>query len=810
MNNKLLAKKWVYLGLFIVSLAILEYEIILTRIFSVTMWYHFAFMAISIAMFGMTVGAILVYILPEYFSTEKVKYHLAISSLLFSVSVVFSFLIHLRIAYIFGTPNRPIAWLCFIIFTYLITAIPFVFGGICTCLALTKFPKYVGKLYAVNLAGAAVGCLSLIFILKITDGPTAVFLVALLAGISALLFAAEGNYKKLVRIAIVFNLLLALFVSVNTILVHKQSSLLRLMRVKGEPERNSLYEKWNTFSRIMVFGNPDLPEKPFGWGISPAYSHNHKIRQLHMQIDGVAYTPLTAFDDNINKLEYLKYDITNLAHHIKQDSKVLVVGSGGGRDILSALAFKQKSVTGVEINEAILYAVNQKFGGFTGHLDRDPRVTFINDEARSYITRQKDSFDIIQVSLIDTWAATASGTFVLTENSLYTVEAWNTFLKHLTPNGVLTFSYWFFQDRPAEMYRLTSLANVSLRQAGIKDPRRHIVIVNNIHRDYAGNITPYGIGTILVSKKPFPKNELDVIEEAAKKMQFNIVLSPRISTDSIFELLASSQNIKEFTASFPLNISAPTDDNPFFFHMLRFRDVFNKNLQNQNPISFNIEAFFILALLLLTVTALSILCIIIPLVLKTRKPMPKQTIPLFLFFASIGIGFMLIEVSQMQRLIILLGHPAYALSVVLFILLLSSSLGSYLTDRIIASATKQPAMLALLTLLCVLWIFAGLTPYVIDTFRGSTTLLRILVAMGILFPIGFFMGMPFPLGMRMAHRYSKDIGPWLFGINGAMSVCGSVLAVMIALTLGISASFWIGSMCYAMAFLAFILAYKNA
>ena len=805
MQAEVTAKKHTYTGLFMVSLATLMYEILLTRIFSVTMWYHFAFVAISVAMFGMTVGALLVYLFPNYFTQERAQYHLALSSLLFAVSIVLSFLTHLSIPFVI---DKSIVGLYSITLTYMVVSVPFVFSGICVCLALTKFPQQVSKLYAADLAGAALGCLLLIYTLRITDGPTAVIVVALLASIGTVFFSAEGGRNKLMSIAIISSVLLVSFAGIHTVLVRKQLPLLRLIWVKGMIESRPLYEKWNSFSRIRVSGDTSKLGRPFGWGLSPLYPFDRKVRQLSMTIDATAETVLTAFDGDLDNLEHLKYDITNLAHYIRSDSKVLVVGTGGGRDVLSALAFEQKSVVGIEINEDIIDAVNQRFGDFTGHLHRNHRVTFINDEARSWISRQKDSFDIIQVSLIDTWAATAAGAFVLTENSLYTVEAWKVFLERLTPNGILTVSRWYFRERPGEVYRLTSLASASLKQLGMENPRNNIVIVRHMRRSKTGE-GPDGVGTILLTKEPFSKEDLDIIEEIATRMKIDLVLSPRFSLNSTFATIASGRASNLFMESFPINITAPTDDSPFFFHMLRFRDMFNRDLWKQGVMSMNMKAVFILGTLLIVVSGLTFLCIIVPLTLTTNKTTLKGGLPLIIFFAGIGFGFMLVEISQMQRLIIFLGHPTHGLSVMLFALLLSSGLGSYSTQKLSNPGMIGPAIVRLSLLLFGLIIFGIVTPHAISVFQGSKTMLRIFVAIGILFPLGLFMGMAFPLGMKIASTKSPALTPWLWGINGSTSVCASVLAVAIALSSSISTSFWTGFSCYSVAFLAFIWASRR-
>ncbi|MBW2046069.1 MAG: hypothetical protein JRI96_14500 [Deltaproteobacteria bacterium] len=783
-----------YVGIFMVSLATLMYEILLTRIFSVTMMYHFAFMAISVAMFGMTAGAVVVYLLPGYFTQERAKYHLALSSFWFSISIIFSFLTHACIPFVM---HYSIVGFYSIILTYVVISIPFFFSGICICLALTKFSRQVSKLYAADLMGAGIGCVLLVYVLKITDGPTAVIAIASLASIASIFFANDEGYKKIMRRSFRVTILLVAFTMMHTVLVNEQVPLLRLVWIKQMIQPDLLYEKWNSFSRIAVWGNPYIPEAPYGWGISSVYPPERKTRQLHMDIDACAYTPIPVFTGNLNDLDYLKYDITNLVHYIRPDSKVFIIGTGGGRDVLSALMFNQKSIVGVEINEDIIDVVTNKFGDLVGHPERDARVTFVNDEARSYIARQKEEYDIIQASLIDTWAATAAGAYVLSENSLYTVEAWENFLQHLTPRGVLTFSRWFIQGMPGETYRLTSLASSSLKQVGIDNPRDHVIIVRRMLDNN------YGVATMLLSKEPFSKDDLDAVEKIARKMKFDIVLSPRFSLDPVFEYLTSGKDIDTFAKKFPLNIAAPTDNTPFFFHMLRLKDVFNRRLQEQGITSFNMKAVVILVNLLAIVIILTFLCIIVPLIISTKKTALRGCFPYFLFFFSIGLGFMFIEISQMQRLIIFLGHPTYGLSVVLFTLLLSSGLGSYSTQKINILSNRKSAVVRLLLLLGVLAVFGKLTPYVIDAFKGSTTMFRIFISALILFPLGLFMGMPFPLGMKTASVNSSSLTPWLWGINGATSVCASVLAVVIALSFSISTTFWTGFSCYIVAFIAF-------
>jgi hypothetical protein len=790
-----------YAGLFLVALATLMYEILLTRIFSVTLWYHFAFVAISVAMFGMTVGANLVFLLPRYFTPERTGLHLAASALAFAVSLVWSFLTHLSIPFL---NEMSVLGVYSVALNFAVLAVPFVFSGICVCLALTRFPRHVSQLYAADLTGAALGCVLLVYTLKVTDGPTAVIVVAAVAALGAVGFAAGPGGGRLSRAALLTACLLATGAALHTMLVQLEAPALRLTWIKGQRAAPPLYERWNSFSQITVEGDATTPSPPFGWGLSAVYPQERGVRQLEMKIDAAAGTILTAYDGRLGAVEHLKFDVVNIAYHLRRDGRVLVIGTGGGRDILSALVFGQRAVVGVEINENILDTVNRVYGDFTGHLDRDPRVTLVNDEARSYIARQRDRFDIIQASLIDTWAATAAGAFVLTENSLYTVEAWKIFLDRLTPDGLFTVSRWYYLDRPDEMYRLTALASASLMAAGIAAPRRHVVIVR---RGQAPNL-PANIGTMVVSRAPFSDRDLDTLEAVARELRFEVTLSPRTARDDTFAALTSGPGLAEFTARYPINITPPTDDKPFFFHMLWLRDVLRAGASSSLAVGrINMQAVATLATLLVTVIALSALCIVLPLALTTRRAALRNAGPLLLFFCGIGFGFMLVEISQMQRLTVFLGHPTYSLAVVLFSLLTSTGIGSHLTRH--ASPAGGSALACLGGLLGALALFGILTPHAIGAFEDQDTWVRILVACGILFPLGLVMGTAFPLGMKLASGLSAPLTPWFWGINGATSVCASVLGVVISLHAGISASFWTGLSWYVLAFAAFLAARRS-
>jgi hypothetical protein len=796
-----------YLGLFFVALATLMYEILLTRIFSVTMLYHFAFVALSVAMFGMTVGALLVYMLPRLFTTERLRFWLAGASLAFPVAMILSFLTQLSVPF---RIYPSVVAIYAVVFTYVVIAVPFVVSGIVVCLALTGFPDRVSRFYAADLCGAALGCVLLIPVLDYSDGPTAVLWVCWLASLGAVAFARGpgGSMRGLRASAIAVMLLFGVAAAAHTALVWRHFPIFRILYIKGSFEARPLYEKWNSYSRVRVNGNAAAEVVPQGWGLSRTLPSDLRVRQLQMDIDVVAGTVMTGYDGTRASVPHLGYDVTNLAYRVRPGADTLVIGAGGGRDVLSALTLGATSVTAVEINKDILRTVNGRFGDFTGHLDRDPRVRFVNDEARSYVARSHDRFGLIQISLIDTWAATAAGAFVLSENSIYTTDAWRTFLAHLTPDGMLSVSRWYYRDSPSEMYRTLTLAVDALRSSGVADPRAHLAIVRNMNLANRPE-TPDGVGTLLVSMRPFTPAEIASIQSLAETLQFEVMLTPSASRDPLFETLTGA-NAEAAIAAFPLRINPPDDDSPFFFNMLRLRDLVRLDLLDAGKQTNNLIAVATLGILLVTVTLLTTLCVVVP--LWSRRADAKGAAPLLVYFSAIGLGFMLIETSQMQRLIIALGHPTYALSVVLFGLLLSSGVGSFLTAGVGPASIRAAGTARLIALVSVLVALGVATPVVVRATAGGSTAVRVGAALALLFPAGLLLGMAFPLGMKLAAGRGRAaaLTPWLWGLNGAASVVASVLSVCIALAWSISTAFWTGCAIYAVALVAFRAASRDA
>jgi hypothetical protein len=575
----------------------------------------------------------------------------------------------------------------------------------------------------------------------------------------------------------------------------------KILYTKDERDHAHLADRWNAFSRLTVDGDPDTARPPFGNGLSTEMPADTLVQQLNIVIDSTAGTVMTRYNGDDDQTDFLRYDISNLVYDALEDDgieRAAVIGVGGGRDVLSALEYGAENVEGIEINGNMLDLLNDDYGEFTGHLDRDPRVKFANDEARSYLTRSDDQFDSIQISLIDTWAATGAGAFALSENSLYTTEAWDTFLDKLQPNGILSVSRWFKHENPEplEVLRTTALAAEVLRDRGVDNPRDHILI-------YEGPpAPPYAatVGTILVSPEPFSQDVLDTVESRADDLKFVPVLTPDFAMEEFpFADLVLPDGPGPRVDEIEADISPPTDNRPFFFQMAEV-DTVIKGLTGDDVGSKQVfRPVITLAALAFAVLLIAGICIGGPLVQLGRRTSHKGRVPYYLYFCGIGLGFLMVEISQMMRLSTFLGHPTYSLTVVLFTVLLFSGLGSMVVGRFARLDRPRSMLVPLIALLGLAVVFGLLTPMLIDQMADQTRTVRIGAAVGLLAPLAFLMGMPFSIGMRMASTDETSPTAFLWGINGAMSVVSSVFATVIALFMGIYVAFYTGVLAYVLA-----------
>jgi spermidine synthase len=786
-----------------IAATLLMIELALTRIFSVVMYYHFAFLAISIALFGLSASGIYAYLRRHALEGRPAGSLLARQSLVYAVCTTIALfaLVRLRVGLNYSPEN-----LALMLAIYALAAVPFFTGGLVITLAISRLSARVNTVYAADLLGAAAGCILLIPLLNRFGAPGVVLTAVGLASFAAALFAPPAIRWRTAGIGAAATLvpLLAHLSGVATFDVTD---------TKGHRGDRVLFTKWNSFSRIGVY------ERAHGdWSLSPAYKGPRPDTRF-MDIDSAASTPIVRVRPDLSGAQYLRYELTSLAYVLKEagsparDFTALVIGPGGGRDLLSALIFGARRVDGVEINPIIADDVMRtRFHEFSGGIYTHPRVRVFVEDGRSFVRRTPERYDVIQASLVDTWAATAAGAYTLTENTLYTVEAFEDYLDHLTDDGVLTITRWVFDG-----LRLVSLARAALERHGWDVSSRLAVVQYD------------QVATFLLKKSPFTQAEIDTLRRTSDDLQFRVLYAPEPNglprqpvgaTESDesasgqiiggvdvadYARLITTSDPERFYREYPQDVRPTTDDRPFFFHTTKlehqFATAFGRSMLFGNGLS-------ALMTLMAISTALVALFVVMPLVLAGKNP-GRNWLPWLVYFGSLGAGFMLLEVAILQRFVLLLGHPVYSLTITLFSLLLGTGIGAAWSRRLRGRAVRAAAAVALAAIVTTgigsSLVLSAVVDWGIPFGLGG----RIALAVALLVPLGVLLGVPMPAGLRLLRQNGGQLLTWAWGMNGALSVVGATLAIFVAMNWGFAVTLRVGAGAYLVALGALLVAART-
>ena len=487
--------------------------------------------------------------------------------------------------------------------------------------------------------------------------------------------------------------------------------------------------------------------------------------------------------------------IEALAYHVAPRRKVLIIGPGGGVDVIIARLFGAEDITAVEVNPLVAREVmlSEPFLSYSGRLYRQPGVRLEVDEARSFIRRSRERYDLVLGTMVDTWAATAAGAFALTENNLYTVEAFHDYLAHLTDGGVLSLTRWH-QQPPDQLLRLVSLARATLAELDIPDPSRHLMLVRG---------RPEGQGlataTLLLKKGAFTDEECRRAEEFAERVGYDVLYTPLTRPEGDLTQLAEAEDPATVWASLKSDVTPTRDDSPFFFQSARLSRLFRPRLAQGEWAKTSLGTTVLLTLVGISLVVV-VLFILGPLFLVRRRlagAAQAGRLPYLLYFAGLGLGFILIEVALVQKSVLFLGHPVYALTVVLFSILLASAMGSALSGRFTDLERSLRRVLPAIAVAVVLYVL-----FLPAVFYGLVHLeapWRMGLAAALLAPLGLLMGMPMPTGIRLLAERAPVLVPWAWGVNGAASVLGSVGAVTLAMMVGFNATLLTGAVLYLLA-----------
>jgi hypothetical protein len=673
---------------------------------------------------------------------------------------------------------------------YVSLMIPYFFAGLLVGGALQREPGAGGVLYFSSLAGSAAGCLRFVALITPVGATVLLQLLFLAATLPALILSRPTSKTLLASTgAVAMATLILAFLPINPDRVKQYWTF------PGEPVE---FSEWNPISRIDVISSSQLPWKKF------------------ILIDGDAQAPM--FSQLLSPVGTRPGSLDTphrqaLYALARPDSldRALVIGVGGGADVLTAKQHGAKHVDAVEMNPTSARIVQSDFAEFTGHLfSRAGGVTLYNEDGRSFAARSPTRYDAVMLFAVDSLAASSTGAYVLMENYLYTLEAFRRYWQLLTEAGLLQIGRWHHPHAPSETLRVFTQAYEALSLEGVQDPGQHIAVVGDSQTDGA----PFA--DIIISKRPVTHDQADALREFAESNHFEVVyLHPTLTSSAgpanafrNFSAAYAAGKRAEFYRLYPFNVVPVTDDKPFFFSYRRWSDVLpnrsTPSIKYYDNITGTKPLVLLIALVALVVLLVVLLVVVSPMFAAGDRYRPSGADSLMLaFFSLIGVGFMFIEIPLIQRFVLLLGHPPYSMSITLPGILLGASLGSFLSSRGHLTPSRRVGIAAIGIGLGIAALQIGHgTP--VHTVLGWPLAARLASVGFIAATFGVFMGIPFPTAVAAlaSHRQLIPLG-WT--VNGGTTVLASVVAIPIAMTWGFSAVLIAAVACYIAAWLALTL-----
>jgi hypothetical protein len=765
-------------GVGLIAFSTLLLEVDLTRVFAVTLWYYFGFVAISLALLGTAAAGVLCYVNPSRWTGEKYRQYMGWFSIALAALCPLVMWIHLASDFSEYTLHHGV-FFAFLGLQMLGFFSLFFCAGMVIAIAIFRFRDNIGQLYFFDLVGASLGCLAVIALLYRVSAPALGFAVSGVALFSALIFLGE-TIKPVGRITLAI-FCIGAFAATAT---NDSLGLLSIGTVKSyetygvqNVEPNKVFEQWSPVSRVAVFE----PQRA-------AAGHT----RMRVTNDAGAPTSLHEFDGDWRSADWVLNAPSNIGLQLRPQGECLIIGSGGGMDVLSALRFGNRRVTAVEINPVIAELVTGRYADYIGRIFHDSRVTLHVQEGRNFAAGSADSYDLITITMIDSWAGAAAGAYMFSENTLYTYEAIDDYYRHLNDDGILSISRYYTWD---EALRIANTYLTYLTAQGVKNPHQQILVVVEPPRTYRR-------ATLLLRKGAFTGSEVQEIVNLAGSNEFTVLYAPYEVPGELLEgkspgmffrdvMMASPGDREEMLADYRRDVSPSTDDRPFIFSMDRFSDVFDPDTRDHPARRLAMPILYFVFLLF---AGLAILTIFLPLWL--RRDLSIRNIPgrtqILLYFAGIGVGFMLIEISLIHRLTVFLGHPTYSFVVVLFSILLTSGIGSLWSERV--PLDRLPLLLGAIAIL------VGLVAFTVYDQLANLMWLRfpsrVAVSIALLTPIGLLLGMCFPLGIRWARKAHDHLIPWAWAVNGVFSVFAAAASLVVAINFGLKTMILAGAICY--------------
>ncbi|MGH9602094.1 MAG: hypothetical protein ACRD24_06860 [Terriglobales bacterium] len=756
-------------GVGLVTFGTLLLELACTRLFSVVLFYHFAFLAIGVALLGLGAGGVFAYLKRDWLARWSTNALAARICGFNVVAIVVALAVILRVPV---SPELSLKNFASLSAVYLATGVPFFFTGLLLSLVFAREAGRISQLYGADLTGGALACLAVVPVLNLVGAINAIFLAGLVMGVAAVVWSETKSGRNVgLRMAVVM---------LGLMVLNRTGDLveIKFVRAVDREQPRALFSKWNAISRVEV---------------------QEISRGLYIVIDADAQTAIMNQDvDTMRKPEWRSRVLgasSAMPNLLRPRGAFAIIGPGGGVDVLRALAAGSNNVSGIEINDIIVNTImRDRYAEYSKHLYQRPDVHIHVNDGRSFIRHSSDRYDVVQMTLVDTWAATSAGAFALSENNLYTVEAFREYFEHLKPDGMIAVTRWEFR-KPREALRVISQAMAALERLGVPDSTGHFLVVANAPLSEDG--VPV---TVLAKRSPFTAEEEALVRRhLAGYPRMAVLYSPSAPEKNAFTDLIRSGDPAGFAQNYPYNVAPVTDNDPFFFFTLKTSEVFRRMAEEQTAMDWRINLGVAVLVMLLAISTLAVLLfLVVPLAL--HRGARGQSAWRLLYFVAIGLGYILVEIAFVQRFVLFLGHPTYALTVVVFLMLLGSGAGSVTARRWLADPLRVRVALAVVVAATLLYLW--LLPRMLTALVGLPFAVKLLLSATVLLPLGFVMGMPFPTGLRVLAGSGERTIEWAFAMNAGASVLGSVLAVTIAIHYGLGGTLAAGAAAYLVAALA--------
>jgi spermidine synthase len=784
------------LAILCISFAVLAYEVLLMRLLTIIQWHHFAYMIISVALLGLGAGGTAVTV---WRRTLLDRFHLVfqVAAALFAVSVVVAFLLVQQV------PLNPLEILWdrrqwgYLGVTYLLLFLPFFCAAGCIVLAFARFPERIPRLYRFDLLGAAAGSLGIIGLLSLCNPLTCLRILSIPGMIAAALISLDSQspgrgLRAVGWLAAAVILPLAWPVDAMKLRLSEYKGLSAALRVPGA---QVVAERSSPLGWLTVVASPQVPFR-YVPGLSLTCDSGEPPPQLAVFTDGDGLSPITqCHPESLQSLSYLDCTTSALPYHLLEHPRVLVIGAGGGADVLLGCYQGAATIDAVELDPNMIGLVQRDFAGFSGHLfDRDP-VRIHAAEGRAFVTQTPKRYDLIQVSLLDSFATAAAGSLGLSENYLYTVEAFQQYLRCLDKGGYLAVTRWI-KVPPRDSLKFFATALEALRNSGFAHPEEHLALIHS-----------WRTSTLLMKRSVLTLDDVTTIRSFCEARAFDTDYFPgiRVEQTNRFNLLERSYFYEgamalagnarqDFLRRYKFAIDPATDDRPFFFQFFKWESLRELlSLEEHGGVPLLEWSYPILILTLGQALMASVVLILAPLGLRRRLRRSKQHhCRLVGYFGALGLAFLFVEMAFIQRFILFLGHPLYAVAVVLTAFLLFAGLGSRCSEILVDClhsmrplyGRKQGIVLACGGIVILAATYVVLLPSILAACLGMSAPVKIVIALFLIAPLAFCMGMPFPLGLAQVGEAVPDLLPWAWGINGCASVLSSILATILAMHYG--------------------------